>query len=118
MNESIHRHTQTLPCAGLIRAFSAADKGRFQFPSFLTPLPSAPAPFFSKAAQRRSSTALSLEPSAWTSSSRTQKRPLASAAPPPGGRRTWREIHDTLRSPDPQQMPVLGFSSPFRTQGS
>lgn len=60
----------------------------------LTPLPSAPAPFFSKAAQRRSSTTLSLEPSTRTSSSKSQKRPLASSAPPTAGKRTWWKIQD------------------------
>lgn len=82
------------PCQG----FFCSQQGQIPTPrlgsaSFsLAPLPSAPAPFFSKAAQRRSSTTLSLEPSTRTSSSRTQKRPLMSSVPPPAGKRTWWDI--------------------------
>lgn len=77
----------------------------------LTLLPPASAPFFSKAAQRRSSTTLSLEPSTRTSSSKSQKRPLASSAPPTAGKRTWRKIPGSPWSPDPRQRLVLGFPS-------
>lgn len=83
----------------------------------LPPSPPAPAPLFSAAAQTRWSTTLSWEPSTRTSSSRIQKRPLASSAPPPAGRRTWRETQDTLRSPDPLTEARPGLLVPPRESG-
>lgn len=101
------------------------EEDRLQLPSWprqppppgLPPSPPAPAPFFLAAAQRRSSTTLSWEPSTRTSSSRIQKRPLASSAPPPAGRRTWRETQDTLRSPDPLTEARPGLLVPPRESG-
>lgn len=101
----------------LRRIDSNTQAGLRPHPQLVASLPSVPVPFFSKAAHRRSSTTLSLEPSTRTSSSKTQKRPLASWAPPPAGKRTWWETQDSLKGPDPHQRPVLGFSSHRRGMG-